>query len=255
VTSHWREVYRRWPGCKPAGGGSATIFWIFLSCIRTQGSITLNRFKHSLTHSVFWSCDACVPVRVLRSAAASSGAADPGMDCAVAGAGTCGDYLTMRHHGDTGQASLRYSIRACHASASDGSELPQLLRYEPVRGSTPRPVHASSARGSRRGACEGPWCSGCHSPMPVPTHLWRLTRPLGLLVVRTPDRRGQQLHRIVRDDELNRVHHVFPSFILPADLTSHCQRGGPVTPHAAGIYGARSRLQCGRLLPRLFTTA
>jgi hypothetical protein len=134
---------------------------------------------------------------------------------------TCGDYLTMRHHSDTAQQIPALPVFDTGLPTFPTEpELAQLLRHDLVRRETSRPVPCQQCPAAPGEApCQGPWCSGNHAPMPVPTAPVENSQdPWACWWSATQGAEGQQLHRIVLDAELNRVHHVFPIFHPPRPI-------------------------------------
>jgi hypothetical protein len=156
--------------------------------------------------------------RVLRSAAALAVLLILGWLIPSRALATCGDYLTMRHHADTGQPLFpAFGTGLSTQVLPADSELLQMLQDIGVRGETTRPVPCQQCPASPGEApCQGPWCSGSHAPMPVPTAPVETSQDTWACWWSAHQAaQGQQLHRTMLDADLNRVHHVFPIFHPP----------------------------------------
>jgi hypothetical protein len=175
--------------------------------------------NHSLALIVLFDMRSVVcQTRVRRSVAALAVLLILGWFAPSRALATCGDYLTMRHHGGTEQSQLPLFANGASTQAlPTDSELLQLLPHAPIRGETTRPVPCQQCPASPGEApCQGPWCSGSHAPMPVPTAPVETSQDSWACWWSAQQAaQGQQLHRTMLDADLNRVHHVFPIFHPP----------------------------------------
>jgi hypothetical protein len=158
--------------------------------------------------------------RALQSAAALVALLTLGWFAPSRALATCGDYLTMRHHSDTGQQIPALPVFDTGLPTHGFPTDTELLRHELFRRETSRPVPCQRCPTAPGEApCQGPWCSGNHAPMPVPTAPVENSQdPWACWWFAPLAAEGQQVHRAGLDAELNRVHHVFPIFHPPRPI-------------------------------------
>jgi hypothetical protein len=131
---------------------------------------------------------------------------------------TCGDYVTMaRHQGVSVPQPAVSAPEMPAATVAADHELPQLTRGKGVRLETSRPLPCRQCPATPGQApCQGPWCSGSHSPLTVPATTAPSPREDSAVCDSLP-RFGtsEPIAHAFLDDQAARIHHVLPIYHPP----------------------------------------
>jgi hypothetical protein len=131
---------------------------------------------------------------------------------------TCGDYVTMARHqvGSVPQPAV-FEPETPKPTVAVDRELPQMTGGKAVRLETSRPLPCRQCPATPGQApCQGPWCSGSHRPLTVPTTTTPSPREDSAVCASMP-RFGtsEPIAHAFLDDQAARIHHVLPIYHPP----------------------------------------
>jgi hypothetical protein len=134
---------------------------------------------------------------------------------------TCGDYIAMSgQHGQHSTQAPEFAPEISTPGFHIARELPQLLseksvRHDPVRPSPCRQCPAAPGQAP----CQGPWCSGSHSPLTVPPTTVESPRQDNAVCWSMPclgD--AEPITHAFLDEHAARIHHVLPIYHPPRSV-------------------------------------